>query len=554
MEFNSLFDMLKNSVKVYDKNFIYKYKSGEEYVGITYKDFYQKVLYLISGFKEIGIKKGDKLFIFSDNRIEWMIIDFALQGLGAVGIPRGTDTAPNEVDFILKHSEATRLIIENSKCEEKLANLNLNLQTISISNDAKNVKYNLDQLFKIGKNNYDKNKSSIEKEVSEIRKDDTVTIIYTSGTTGNPKGVMLTHRNFLHNAINTTERLLINNHDRFISMLPIWHVFQRTCEYITIYAGTEIYYSNLKNFTKDIKVVRPTMLAVVPRILESFYEKVQFNLERSSAFKKILFNFFYAASSAYFDCKSYVLKREPLYKSRNPFIIIFYSIAMAFLFPSNALAKLIFKFLKDILGGKNRILVSGGGALPRHIDKFFNVIGFNMLDGYGLTESSPIIAVRDPIKPVLSTIGKPLKGVEAKIISIENKSDLPFGEKGELVVKGELVMKGYYRNEELTNKTIENGFLHTGDLAVMTKSGEISILGRIKDTIVLSGGENVEPEHLEAYLNKSEFISNSIIVGHNQKKIGALITLNKENLLEYCKQNSISYESFEELTRKEFVT
>jgi long-chain acyl-CoA synthetase len=544
---NNLCSLLKNSYEKFSQKSMYGYKKEDSYETISFTDFYQKVLRVASGFKEIGLKKGDKIFIFSDNRIEWILIDFALQFIGAISIPRGTDTVLEDVEYIINHSDSEYIIIENHKCEEKLKGLKAGIKKIAIENNIKNADFYFENIFKTGEEKLGSNEGFIEKRLSEINPEDVVTIIYTSGTTGNPKGVMLTQKSIMHNVLYASERLLIEKADTFISMLPIWHIFQRTCEYITIYRGSTTYYSNLKNFTKDVKIIKPTMLALVPRILEVFYEKINYNINHGSLLTKIFFRIFYFCAKRYFFSKSYIFNTSTTFKKRNIFKFILSFLEMILVFLPAKIAKLIFKPIHEIVGGRNRIMVSGGGSLPAHIDEFFNIIGFVLLDGYGLTETSPIIAVRSPLKVVLNTVGSPLDHVEVQIID-ENNEEVSAGERGELIVKGDLVMKEYYKNPETTAKVLKNGWFYTGDLATKTFNGSIKILGRIKDTIVLSGGENIEPEKIEAALNRSEFISNSIVVGQNQKRIAAIITLEQEKITEFANSIQITFSDFNELS------
>ena len=540
--------MLKNSNDKYGNKAMYGYKVDNEYKKITFSEFYQNVLRLSAGLIDFGLKKGDKVFIFADNRIEWITLDFALQIAGVVSIPRGTDTVFDEMDYIINHSGANYLIVENEKAFQKIGEIKSGVKVISID-IIKGIETNYTALLKKGELVYDNKKNEIERQIDEIKQDDIVTIIYTSGTTGNPKGVMLSHKNIITDIIHSAKKLEICKDDDFISMLPIWHIFQRTCEYITIYSGSTTYYSNLKNFTKDLKIVRPTMLALVPRILEGFYEKVTFNVERSLLPKKIVFNSFFFLGKTYLRAKSYLLNKVPVYKRRNFFKIIFSFFTVIFLFIFAVISKIIFKPIRDIVGGRNRIAVSGGGALPKHVDEFFNVIGIVLLDGYGLTETSPIVAVRSPRRVIINTIGVPIDTITVKIVN-EKGDEVAPGEKGELTVKGDIVMQGYYNNADATNKVLKNGWFYTGDLATKTRKGEIQILGRIKDTIVLSGGENVEPEIVEGYINRSEFISNSVGLGHNKKRLSALIAPNIEKLTEFAEKNSIKFSNIEELILK----
>jgi len=543
---SSLFEMLQKSSVDYNEHNLFSIKKENDFVHVSYRDFYNKVLVLICGLKEIGIKKGDKIFLFCDNRIEWIMFDFALQGLGAISIPRGTDTVMPEVEFILEHSESDYLLIENVKANEKLKGLKTVIKKIAVENDIKDSDFYFDNIYKLGEDVYKKNAQFLENIIPQIKSDDVVTIIYTSGTTGNPKGVMLTHKNILHDIINALGTLSVSMEDITISVLPIWHIFERMVEYTMIYSGANIYYSTVKTFVNDVKKIKPTMIIVVPRILEAFYEKVNFNISKLEHSKKNIFNFFYKTSLIYFNLSTYIKKTVPLYKKTNTFLYISFFLSRFVFLPFYLIAKLLFKSIKDVLGGNVRVIISGGGSLPYHIDTFFNHIGFSLVDGYGMTENSPIICLRDPEKVVMGTSGKPISNIEVKIIKTDGTEAKP-GEHGECLVKGDIVMKGYYKNEEATNKILKNGWFHTGDLVTRTYYGEIKVLGRIKDTIVLLGGENVEPEKIETHITKSVYISNAVVIGQNQKRLKALIVPDKDKIIELAATKNIVYENYESL-------
>jgi len=544
--YKNLLQMLEKSAEAYKDKTVFSCKVNEKYADISYADFYEKVKVLISGLMETGIKKGDKIFMFCDNRLEWILLDFAFQGLGAISVPRGTDTGLSEARFIMEHSGVNYIVIENAKAEEKIKELKFGGKKIAIESSVKKCNFYFEKILKAGKDNFEKNRNRIEKLSSVICENDLVTIIYTSGTTGNPKGVMLTHKNFIHDIVNSLLTLTVYKTDIVISVLPIWHIFERTVEYVMINAGANVYYSSIKTFVNDIKIIKPTMVIVVPRILEAFYDKVQINISKMSGFKKGLFNFIYKTSMTYFDLNSYIKKTIPFYKRSNFFAGMIFSVCKIIFLPFFGLSRVFFKSIKNVLGGKVRIIISGGGSLPVHIDKFFNLIGLTLVDGYGITETSPIISLRNPNHSVLGTSGPPIKNIEVKIINPKGDEAL-IGEKGEVIVKGDIVMQGYYNNKAATEKVLKNGWFYTGDLGQKTYYGEIKILGRIKDTIVLLGGENVEPEKIETYINRSELIDNSVVVGQNQKRLKALVVPNKEKIMLIAENKKITYQNYESL-------
>ncbi len=550
--YNTLFDMLTISRDKFGSKPLFHSKVNNDYQSISYSEFYEKVIITMSGLIESGFKRGDKIFIFCDNRMEWMLLDFAMSGLGIVSIPRGTDTAIDEVSTILNHSNANYIIVENNRAYEKISKL-LTMPIISIDDDIKDSSFNLSKILKTGEENLSKNRPIIDDLTKSIGIDDLVTIIYTSGTTGNPKGVMLTHRNFIHNLVEAPKHLFLNEKDTMLSVLPIWHIFERTVEYVMIEKGAAIVYSSIKTFVNDIKATTPTMLIVVPRILESFYEKILYNISKSSIIVKFLFHSFYFFSKLYFRLDSYVKRTLPFWEKPSALYTAFAAIVRYLFWPSYFLGnKFIFKSIHKILGGKMRVVISGGGSLPNNIDEFFNIINIRLVDGYGLTETSPIICLRKLHHPTIGVCGAPIPNTETKIIDPEGK-ELGIDEKGELIVKGTLVTKGYYNNPEATAKAIQDGWFHTGDLVKRTYFDEIKVIGRLKDTIVLLGGENVEPEKIETIINRAEYIESSIVLGQNQKRLKALIIPRKERIIDYANSKKLDTSDYNKLLESEEI-
>jgi long-chain acyl-CoA synthetase len=550
--YRNLLDMLQNSSEKFNEKPMFCFKIENDYKKISYSEFYKKVKYLISGLMETGLKKGDRVFIFSDNRLEWMMIDFALQGIGAVSIPRGTDTVFAEVEFILEHSQADYLVVENRKCCEKIKDIKTKVKMIAIDNNVENADFYLDYIIRTGIENFGNNEEAIGKLPAMIDGNNIVTIIYTSGTTGNPKGVMLSHDNFINDIVNSLKYFPVKKEDDMISVLPIWHIFERTVEYTMIYSGAAVYYSAIKSFVNDIKKVRPTLIIVVPRILEAFYDKVQNNISKLNLLKKPIFKIFFIISSVYFDMDNYIKKTVPSFKKTNGPLTVLIMIIKPVFFIFRLISKLLFRSIHEVMGGRTEVIISGGGSLPNHIDRFFNIIGFKLLDGYGMTETSPIICLRELSRLVVGTSGPVIDNMEVRIVTQDGRDAFP-GEKGELLVKGKIVMKGYYKNEEATDRVLKDGWFHTGDLAARTYYGDIMILGRIKDTIVLIGGENVEPEKIETYLMQGNLISNAVVVGQNQKRLKALIVPEKEKIMELASEKKIEYKDYVNLINSQDI-
>ncbi|GAG62980.1 unnamed protein product [marine sediment metagenome] len=393
---------------------------------------------------------------------------------------------------------------------------------------------------------------------SEISKtalpEDLVTIIYTSGTTADPKGVMLLNSNFMHNIRVTPPTQRLNKEDRYLSILPSWHIFERTVEYIALSTGASTAYS--KPFKQvllpDLKAEKPTIICSVPRIWESVYKGVLDKAKKGSAFKKTIFNWAIGIGGEYKKAEGILNNTLPLFDQADytPEEITQAKKTVKSLGWKYRLGnKLVFKKIREITGGELRFAISGGGALLETVDLFFNTVGIVVCEGYGLTETSPVLTARNPENYIMFTVGPPLPEVEIKIVDKDNyDKELPNGKVGIVLTKGLMVMKGYYKNEEKTKEVIKDGWFNTGDLGKKTYNGKyLKIMGRIKDTIVLRGGENVEPLPLEDRLKESEYINMAIIVGQDKPRLGALIVPDFEALKIYTEKEDIKYKNIDEL-------
>jgi len=393
---------------------------------------------------------------------------------------------------------------------------------------------------------------------SEISKtalpEDLVTIIYTSGTTADPKGVMLTNSNFIHNIRVTPPTQKLNKEDRYLSILPSWHIFERIAEYCALSTGASTAYS--KPFKQvllpDLKAEKPTVICSVPRIWESVYKGIMDKAKKGSTLKKTMFNWAIGVGEKYkkaegilnntlplFDRADYASEEKTQAKKTVKSLGWKYRLA----------DKLVFKKIREVTGGELRFAISGGGALLETVDIFFNAAGIVVCEGYGLTETSPVLTARNPENYIMFTVGSPLPEVEIKIVDKDNyDKELPNSEVGIVLTKGLMVMKGYYKNEEKTKEVIKDGWFNTGDLGKKTYDGKyLQLVGRIKDTIVLRGGENIEPHPLEDRLKESEYISMVIMVGQDKSRLGALIIPDFEALKIYTEKENIEYKNVDEL-------
>jgi long-chain acyl-CoA synthetase len=533
----------------------------------TYREFCALAEQFGAGLLDLGVKRGDHVGIIADNRYEWIIADQGILGIGAADVPRGSDTMPDEMCYILQHADVEISLAENaeqlSKILSRKKDLPLLKQVIVIDPafDPRGFKEPLQglklmtfgEVMERGKRMLAKDPQAYRKEVAKGAPDELATLIYTSGTTGEPKGVMLTNSNFMHNLRTTVPYVIsVDHRDTFLSVLPVWHSFERTVGYIELYNGCTHAYSKPvgKIMMADMFEIHPTVMASAPRVWESVRAALLRKINEEGGIKKALFNFFLKVGVAHQHCANLVRGLLPEFKRRVRAIDFLTGIVpFILLWPLRALGNvLVFSKVKTRLGGKFRFSVSGGGALPAYVDKFFGAAGILMLEGYGLTETAPVVSVRLERRPMQGTIGPALAEQEIKLLDPETHTPVGPGKKGVIYIKGPNVMKGYYKRPEKTAEVIDkDGFFDTGDLGMITRKGELKIIGRVKATIVLLGGENVEPLPIEDAILESEYIDQIMVVGQDQKFLGALVVPNLEALERWAQKEKVPYSSKEEL-------
>ncbi|MDR2019687.1 MAG: AMP-binding protein [Treponema sp.] len=534
----------------------------------TYQQFYEEIRWTAAGLLELGVRRGDLVGLISDNRQEWLTADLGILSIGAADVPRGGDSMAQELTYILGFTECAVSFAENRKqtakilsCKKDLPALKIlitfetaDTETIAAAGEQGITIYSYRDLIEMGKNRRQARPGEVDAEIDRGKKDDLVTVIFTSGTTGEPKGVMLTHGTFIFQL--EPFRLVFETKpgDIWLSVLPVWHVFERAIEYIIIYCKNSIAYSkpNSAVLMADFLNIRPHWMVSVPRIWEAVMDGIYRNVKQMGRFQKFFFKFFVSFGLMYSYFRDLTFGLIPNFHGR----IRILDAAMGFLpwlllMPIRGLAHLIvFRRLKLRLGGRIRAGMSGGGALPDKVDHFFNAVGIQLQEGYGLTETSPIVCARQARKSRRGTIGQLLEGTEAKIIDDRGRA-LPPGHNGRIYLRGGQVMKGYYKKPEATAQAFSaGGWLDTGDIGMLSRDNELRITGRAKDTIVLRGGENVEPAPIENKLRESPWISNCMVAGQDQKYLAALIVPVQGALMAFAEENNIPIVDYELLLQQ----
>jgi len=519
-----------NTVKSYPKDALMLYKKDGEYTPVSTSDFEAGVKELSLGLQSLGLEKGDKLVIFSDNSPFWVMTDLANLCLGGITVPIYTSLMPEQVKYIIDNSDAKIVVCAGSELWAKVAAVRHQLDKvehfITLGGDAPDETLTLEEIQGKGRELGRQNPELFEQVAAAVQPDDIASLIYTSGTTGLPKGVMLMHSNFMSNVRAIDEILEFSPADTTLSFLPLSHVLERMVSFTYLYKGCTIGYAeSVETLGENLLEIRPTIMVNVPRILEKIYAKVIDNVLASPPLKRKIF---YWALNVGKEVSRHKLQNKPLsggLKSKHKIA-----------------HKLVFSKIIAKTGGRVRFFVSGGGPLSKDIAEFFHAVGILILEGYGLTETSPVISVNTFDHLRFGAVGPPIPGVEVKI-----------AEDGEILTRGPHVMKGYYKMEDLTREAIRDGWFYTGDIGHLDEDGYLVITDRKKDIIVTAGGKNVAPQPIENMLKIDPYIEGAVLVGDRRRFICALIVPNFEKLEAHAKSNSIAYESIGDLVKQEPV-
>lgn len=526
MEVKRLFDILdRYEVKYPDLKIALSGKQNGSWINYSPKEYKETSQYISYALIKLGIEAGDKIAIIAGNRPEWNILDMAIMQIGAITVPIYPTISENDYNYIFNHSEAKIAIIEGLEVCNKINNIlpqtpSLKKVYTFINRDI--FPY-LEQLIELGKEN--PNIEELEKRKAVVKSSDCATIIYTSGTTGTPKGVMLSHNNIVNQVLNL-EHTPSKWSNKAFSFLPLCHAYERMLVFLYQYLGMTVYYAqNIGTVANDLKEVGPTMMSTVPRMLEKIYDKVYSSGQKLPFFKRKIF--FWAVR----------LARK--YKIEDSERSAYYN------FKHKIADKLVYSNIRNNLGGNFDIVVSGAASIQARLASFFSAIGMPVFEGYGLTETSPVLAVscREKYGREAGTVGFPLGGVEVKI-----------SECGEVICRGHNVMMGYYKDEELTKQVIdEDGWFHTGDMGMFTEKGQLVLTGRMKSLFKTSFGKYVNPQVIEEKFCESPFFENIIVVGENQKFAAALISPDFEFVKEWCGRHNIKYTDKKDIIKNEIV-
>ncbi len=507
-----------------------KTKVGEFWKEITYDEVYQNTEDLALGLTSLGVRRGDRVAIISENRPEWVYADMAILNLGAVDVPLYPISTSEMIEYIINDSESVGIFVSNKFQLNKILKVINNCKSLKFiivmnhedKTSGKNV-YSLQEVQEKGKSFKSENPNLFLDNVDLAGEDDLCTIIYTSGTTGEPKGVMLTHKNIVSNIKGAHEVFDIDQNDVFLSFLPLCHIFERMGGYYTAFSsgGIICYAESIEKIAQNMLEIKPTIMTAVPRLFERMYSRIRKNVETQSPAKQKIFNWAIELGKEYQAVK----KTEQ-------------HIPIGLALKHKLADKLVYSKLRERTGGKLRFFISGGAALSRELGQFFEAAGIIVIEGYGLTESSPVIAVNRLNDYKFGTVGKPLPGVEIKI-----------AKDGEILAYGPNIMKGYFKKKKETEEAIKDGWLHTGDIGVFDAEGFLIITDRKKHLFKTSGGKYIAPTPIENMFLASKYIDQFVLIGDRRMFLSALIVPDFEALKEYADANRIPYKDEKELVK-----
>lgn len=531
----TLVELLKQATAAYPQKEVLRFKQEKEWVGITGQQLFDRVRHVAMGLYDFGIRKWDRVAVLAESGPMWSITDYAILSTGAINVPIYPTQPVEQVEYILRESQPKLLFISNSKQLKRVAEAlkkTPDLRIIpfqAVSNGENVTPY--EKLEEAGVQLLRDKPGLFEAISTDVKPADLASIIYTSGTTGEPKGALLTHSNILSNALSAGAVFELEPDNMMLSFLPLSHIFERTVLYLCLYFGVQINYAGgIETVVNDLKEVRPTLMSTVPRLLEKVFARMQKTASDKGGLSKKMF-----------EWSLDIARRSSDYIAENR------SLPLTLSVKRKVADKLVFGKLREALGGRMMRLVSGGAALPSDIARVFIGAGVPVLQGYGLTETSPVIAVNTIKQNRIGSVGHPLPGVEVKI-----------AEDGEILTRGALVFQGYFNKVEETASVFTDApeserWFKTGDIGKLDKDGFLYITDRKKDLIKTSAGKYVAPQMLEGMINQSEFVEQTIVIGDRRKYVSALIVPDFEQLRLWAKGQGLDASDKEKLIAEKRV-
>ena len=524
--------MVQNTIQQHGSQTALSHKVDKEYQDISYATLAERIKDFCLGLTQLGLQKGDRVALLSENRPEWAITDLAILAGGGVTVPMFSTLTSAQVEYIVRDSGAKILCVSSERQLQKIKdwdeNVPTSLQHIIIFDELQDDSVcTFDQVCELGQGV--ENGDQVYQQTSEaVTPDDLASIIYTSGTTGDPKGAMLTHSNFMSNVQAATGVVSLGPDDVFLSFLPLSHVFERMGgHYLPLSSGATIAYAE-SPFTirQNMQEVRPTIMMSVPRVYEAMHERILNSVKEGSPTKQKIFHWSVGVGSKV---------SQAIQQKKKPSLGLSMKASIA--------NKLVFEKLKAVTGGRLRFFVSGGAPLSKAIAEFFHAAGILILEGYGLTETSPVICVNRPDQWKFGTVGPVIPGIEVKI-----------AEDGEILSRGPHIMQGYFNKPSDTAEAIDaDGWFYTGDIGEIDEEGFLTITDRKKNLLILSNGKNIAPQPIENQLKESPYISEIMLLGDQRRTITALIVPNYDALKEFAEEQQLEAEDIPALLQTQEV-
>ncbi len=519
--------MLMRSVAQYPERNAFRFRRGSRILGISYREFGDLVEDLAHGLAAIGLQRHDRVAILSGNRVEWMIVDFAVMAIGGIVVPIYQTLSPDQMAYILMDSGARVIFVENRyyfekiiQIEEQLPKMKTILTFDPIHNTDRPTTV-FKRILRLGDKHRTARHGWFERTMNQIDRNDVCSIVYTSGTTGDPKGVRLRHSGFIESIISTESALPLNPEDVFLSFLPLSHLYERVAgHWIPLYRGCCIAYArSIATIIEDMQTFHPTILVAVPQFYEKVHNSVHLKIKNSSLTRRLFFQWAEKLGTC-------IIQRKKKGHSA-PVLKLFRPLARKF----------VFRKLHRYLGGALRCPISGGAALSIKTARFFEAMELPIIQGYGLTETHLVVTLKTSLAQKEGSCGVPIPGVSVKI-----------ADDGEILVRGKTIMAGYHNAPELTDSVIDKeGWFHTGDIGVLDEMNCLTITDRKKNIIVISSGEKIAPAPIEAKLKESPYIDQVCLIGEGHAFISALIVPNMEMILDWCRRENLPYKDLEEL-------